>query len=151
MITASSPSSRSTSSSVPTVATRRAAPTCASASSASSRAARSVPGGVRGTAGTARSGPRRCKGRRFPTTTPLGLRAREGGGGGRPESEDLSPAAQLEPLVEGGFVASPIPHRGGRLRGRRLRRPFGRCTAGGGLALSHPLALAERVGGSLPG
>lgn len=33
-----------------------------------------------------------------------GSRAREGGGGGSPESEDLSPAAHLEPLAEGGFV-----------------------------------------------
>jgi iron complex transport system substrate-binding protein len=30
--------------------------------------------------------------------------AREGGGGGSPESEDLSPAAKPEPLAEGGFV-----------------------------------------------
>jgi iron complex transport system substrate-binding protein len=33
-----------------------------------------------------------------------GPQAREGGGGGSPESEDLSPAAHLEPLAEGGFV-----------------------------------------------
>ena len=33
-----------------------------------------------------------------------GLKAREGGGGGSPESEDLSLARHLEPLAEGGFV-----------------------------------------------
>jgi iron complex transport system substrate-binding protein len=32
------------------------------------------------------------------------VKAREGGGGGSPESEDLSFAANLEPLAEGGFV-----------------------------------------------
>jgi iron complex transport system substrate-binding protein len=32
------------------------------------------------------------------------VQAREGGGGGSPESEDLSPADKLEPLAEGGFV-----------------------------------------------
>jgi iron complex transport system substrate-binding protein len=63
-----------------------------------------IPASGEGTPVQIRDGPAAVRGDALPPPKPLGLRAREGGGGGSPESEDLSLAVKLEPLAEGGFV-----------------------------------------------
>ena len=89
----------------------------------------------------------------------------EDGGGGCPESEDLPPAAQTEPLVEGRIRVSPLARcsRGSCSRPRRRRsrrqRPAGRVPGdcpgrqrrrgGQGSPDADRLALADRDRGSV--